>query len=78
MKSNNQIDIKYKSLGGVQRVTGSAHTLQIKVNNKKTNILIDFGAIQEGKYSTKQLFDMNKLDMDMEDFGHVIISHAHL
>lgn len=77
-RSKNDINIKFKSFNGSQRVTGSAHVLEIKVNNKTTKILLDCGVIQEGKLSPKQSFDMNKLDVNMEDIGHVILSHAHL
>ncbi len=75
-KSN--ICIKYKGMGANQRVTGSAHKLQIKVNDTTTNVLLDLGAVQDGKFDTRQLFEMNRLDGDMGDIGHVIVSHAHL
>jgi|GEM_PF-883111 len=76
-KSN--INIKYKCLGaGSGNVTGSAHLLEIKVNNKLTSILLDMGAIQDGKFSTKQLFDMNRCDSDMSEIDHIIASHGHL
>ena len=76
-KNKKKIDIKLKSLSKAG-VTGSAFVYKIKVQNKATNILVDLGALQDGRYSPKQLFEMNRLDIDMSDIKHVLVSHAHL
>lgn len=76
-KSN--INIKYKCLGaGSGNVTGSMHTLEIKVNNVETKILLDVGALQDSKHTSKRLFELNRMDMDMSDIEHIICSHSHL
>jgi len=77
-KNKKKIHITYKAYGAAQRVTGSASLYTIKVNEKETKILVDLGAIQDGKFSTKQLFDMNKIDFDMNDIEYVLLTHAHL
>jgi len=59
-------------------VTGSSHVLEIKVNNKTTNIMIDLGAIQDGKMNIKESFEANRLEKDLEDIEYVLLSHAHL
>lgn len=71
------INIKFKSEGGVERVTGSTHILEIKVNNKTTNIMLDFGGIQEGKLTVKELFEMNRSDLDLTNVEFAIASHSH-
>ena len=71
------INIKFKSEGGVERVTGSTHILEIKVNNTTTNIMLDFGGVQEGKYTVKELFDINRTDLDLRNVAFAILSHGH-
>jgi len=77
-KNNKKINIIFEANGANQMVTGSSSILTIKVKNKETKIMIDCGAIQNGKFTTSQLFKMNKLDRNMGDIGHVILTHAHL
>lgn len=77
-RNNKKINITYQGLGACQRVTGSGSIINIKVNNKETKILVDLGAIQDGHYDMRQLMEMNRLDRNMGDIGHVILTHAHL
>ena len=75
-KSN--INIKYRANGANQMVTGSSHILEIKVNNETTNIMLDLGAVQDGKLNIKESFEANRLDRDFGDLMCVVLSHAHL
>ena len=75
-KSN--INIKFKSSGGVRQVTGSSHILEIKVNNVTTNIMLDLGAVQNCRLNVKESFEVNKVNTDMSNINHIILSHAHL
>lgn len=75
-KSN--ISIKYNGMGANQMVTGSSHILEIKVNDKITKIMLDCGAVQDGRLDTRQSFEANRLEIDMEEIGYVLTSHAHL
>lgn len=77
-KNKKKIDIIFEANGANQMVTGSSSILTIKVKNKETKVMIDCGAIQDGKFNASQLFKMNKLERDMGDIGHVILTHAHL
>ena len=76
-KSNKKINIVYSELNsGI--VTGSNNYLEIKVNNKTTNIMLDCGAVQSGKLNMKQSFIANKINRNMSDVDHVLITHAHI
>lgn len=75
-KNKKKINIIYKELNsGI--VTGSMHFLEVKVFGKTTNILLDMGAIQDNG-NTKELFNRNRIDMDMSHIDHVLVSHGHL
>jgi len=76
-KSQNKIQIKYQKLLADVEVTGSATLLSIKVGGVENKILIDCGMLQKNA-KAKQLIEMNRLTRDMEDIGHVLITHAHL
>ena len=77
MSNKKKIQITYSELNsGI--VTGSNHYLEIKVNNKTTNIMLDMGAIQSGRLTLKQSFATNKVTRDMSDIDHLLISHNHL
>lgn len=76
-KNRKKINIKFYSRGASKRVTGSNHFIEIRVNNTVTNIMLDCGAIQDSKLTTKQLFDANKLKYDLGDIDFALISHSH-
>lgn len=77
-KSKKKININYVGLGANQMVTGSAHILEIKVNNQLTKIMLDFGFIQDGKLTTEELFEVNGRDLKIDDVDYLVVSHAHL
>ena len=76
-RDKNNISIKFRSMNGSQRVTNSNHYLEIKVKNKTTNIMLDFGGLQEGCLTTLQSFDANKVNLDLSNIDFAIASHGH-
>jgi metal-dependent hydrolase (beta-lactamase superfamily II) len=75
-KNKKKIHITYSEHNsGV--VTGSFHTLNIKVNNEETNIVLDLGMVQEGRINARQLTELNRLTVDFSNVDYVIASHSH-
>jgi len=76
-KNKKKINITYSEHNsGI--VTGSNHYLEIKVHDKTTNIMLDMGAVQSGRLTLKQSFIANKVNRNMSDIDHILVSHGHL
>lgn len=73
------INVVYKCLGASKSVTGSCGLITIKVNNKETNIIIDYGMVQNNTKSTGELFKINGADKPVkwENIDTIILSHSH-
>lgn len=80
MGRKKNIDIKYRCLGSAKMVTGSCHHLQIKVNNKTTNIIVDYGMVQNNIKKINELYEINSMDkhVDWEKIDYIFVSHGHL
>ena len=77
-KSRDKINIKYFCMGASKQVTGSCHLLKINVNGEQSNLVIDYGMVQDGLRNMNELYNTNKKNkIDWENIVGVILSHAH-
>jgi len=76
-KSN--INIKYKCLGASKQVTGSLHYLSVYIENKRYNIVVDYGMVQNNMKKLNELYRTNKKPKSIkwEEIDYLILTHSH-
>lgn len=78
-KTKKAINVKYKCLGASEEVTGSCHLINIHVNSKQYNLVVDLGMVQNGLKSMNEIYKINKANKNIqwENILGVILTHAH-
>lgn len=79
-KSKSKINVKYKILGASKEVTGSCHMLNINVDGKDYNIVVDLGQVQNQMKSMNELFEINKSyqNINWKSVDAIFCTHGHL
>ena len=74
------INIKYTCKGASKEVTGSCHMLNIYVEGKPFNIVIDCGQVQNQLKSMNEMYEINKKfnNIDWKSVNAIVSTHAHL
>jgi metallo-beta-lactamase family protein len=79
MRNKDTIKVKYKCLGASREVTGSCHYLNIKVEDKEFNIVVDYGGVQDNIKKLNELYKLNKQDkaINWSNVLATVLTHSH-